>query len=85
MIRAYGLAFAQLLDPRILRWAMLSVLITLAVYGVLIGGIVLVLSQVDLATIPWLDMLARWGSGLAAVLLARTASSMRWKAATIPT
>ena len=70
MIRANGLAFAQLLDPRILRWAMLSVLITLAVYGVLIGGIVLVLSQVELATIPWLDMLARWGSGLAAVLLA---------------
>jgi len=70
MIRAYGLAFAQLLDPRILRWAMLSVLITLAVYGVLIGGIVLALSQVELATIPWLDMLARWGSGLAAVLLA---------------
>jgi uncharacterized protein involved in cysteine biosynthesis len=70
MIRAYGLAFAQLLDPRILRWAMLSVLITLAVYGLLIGGIVLVLSYVELATIPWLDMLARWGSGLAAVLLA---------------
>ncbi len=70
MLRAYGLAFAQLFDPRILRWAMLSVLITLAVYGALIGGIIFALSQIELATIPWLDMLARWGSGFAAVLLA---------------
>ena len=70
MIRAYGLAFAQLLDPRILRWAMISVAITLAVYGALIGGLVFLLGHVELSSIPWLDMLARWGSGLAAVLLA---------------
>ena len=70
MIRAYGLAFAQLFDPRILRWAMLSVLITLAVYGVLIGGLIFVLSHVELSAIPWLDMLARLGSGFGAVLLA---------------
>ena len=68
MIRAFGLAFAQLFDPRILRWAGLSVLITLGVYGLLIAGLIFGLSHVALAAIPWLDSLARWGSGVAIFL-----------------
>ena len=70
MIRAFGRAFAQLFDARILRIVLLSLAITIAVYAGLIGGLIWGLSHVELAQTPWLDSLARWGTGFAAVLLA---------------
>jgi uncharacterized protein involved in cysteine biosynthesis len=70
MIRAFGLAFAQLFDRRILKLAILSILITLAVYGGLIAALVYGMGNVHLAAIPWLDTLARWSGGIGAVLLA---------------
>jgi uncharacterized protein involved in cysteine biosynthesis len=70
MIRAFGRAFAQLFDARILRIVALSLVTTIAVYAALIGALIWTLSHIELATTPWLDSLARWGTGFAAVLLA---------------
>ncbi len=70
MIRAFGRAFAQLFDARILRIVGLSLVTTIAVYAALIAGLIWGLSHVELAATPWLDTLARLGSGFAAVLLA---------------
>jgi uncharacterized protein involved in cysteine biosynthesis len=70
MIRAFGLAFAQLLDPRIWRIVALSIAVTLAVYGLLVAGLVWLLEHVQLANTPWIDSLARWGTGFGGLLLA---------------
>jgi uncharacterized protein involved in cysteine biosynthesis len=70
MIRAFALAFAQLLDPRVVKLAIVSVIVTLAIYGLLIAGLVTGLSHAEISAVPWLDSLARWGGGLGAVLLA---------------
>ena len=70
MFRAFGRALAQLFDTRILRIVLLSLLTTIAIYAVLIGGLIWGLGHVELATTPWVDGLARWGSGFAGVLLA---------------
>ena len=70
MIRAFGRAFAQLFDTRILRIVLASLVITIAVYAALIGGLIWGLGHIELAGIPWLDSLARLGTSFAAVLLA---------------
>src|SRR4051812_848247 len=70
MIRAFGRAFAQVFDARILRVVLFSFVATIAVYVALIGGLIWGLGHVELSQTPWLDSLARWGSGFAAVLLA---------------
>ena len=49
MFRAFGLAFAQLFDRRILWIVLLSVIVTLAVYAVLLIALVWGLSHVQLA------------------------------------
>ncbi len=70
MIHAFTTAFVQLRDPRIFKFIVLCVAITIGVYLALFAGLGWALSSTTLAQLPWLDTLLDLGAGISAAVLA---------------
>src|SRR5262249_14095822 len=70
MLTALGLAIGQLSDPRLRRAIWLSLIISLAVVVGLVLGSELVLTQVHLLSIGWLDAALRVLAGAAVLFVA---------------
>jgi uncharacterized protein involved in cysteine biosynthesis len=70
MFAAFARATGQLLDPRLIRIVVICIVLTLVVYATLVGGLIWLLTVIQLANVPWLDVVASLGTVLAAVLLA---------------
>jgi len=70
MIDAFGKAFAQLGDPRILRLLFITIILAALIYAGLTAAMVWLVSSTQITALPWAETLADWGSVfLAAVLV----------------
>lgn len=69
MIDAFGRAFVQLGDPRILRLLLVTVILAALIYAGLIAAVVWLVSSTQVTALPWAETLADWGAVLLAVVL----------------
>jgi uncharacterized metal-binding protein len=58
MISAFSKAFAQLAYGQILRVLMLSIILSIAVYALLIAGSLWALGQINIGALSWLEAAA---------------------------
>jgi uncharacterized protein involved in cysteine biosynthesis len=70
MIRAFIEGFLQLKDPRIFGLVVRAALLALALYVVLLAGLVSVLRATEVSQLRWIEVIADWGAGLAAAVIA---------------
>jgi uncharacterized protein involved in cysteine biosynthesis len=70
MIQAFTIAFLQLRDPRIFKFVLLCIVITIIVYLTLFVGLGWALQTTTLTQLPWLDTLLDLGVGIGAAILA---------------
>lgn len=70
MLGALVLSFRQLDDPAIRRLLVRCLLLALATFAVLIGGVAGLLGSLDLTGMPWLDTLLAIGGSAAALVIA---------------
>lgn len=70
MISAFVKAFRQLGDPRLRRFIFLSLIASLVALVVLVVGLNVALSFLELVSLGWLDTLIAWLMGIGSVVLA---------------